>query len=55
MMYVVCDLLSLLERKHRSMVFIPGLKIITTFDWLKPRVLKTHIPMVLLGHITGCN
>ena len=24
--------------------FIPGLKIITTFDWLKPRVLKTNIP-----------
>jgi hypothetical protein len=25
---------------------IPGLKIIPTFDWLKPRKLKTHIPGV---------
>jgi hypothetical protein len=27
---------------------IPGLKIITTFDWLKP------YSRVLIGHITGC-
>jgi hypothetical protein len=26
------------------MLIIPGLKIMTTFDWLKPRVLTTHIP-----------
>jgi hypothetical protein len=24
--------------------FIPGLKIMTTFDWLKSRVEKNHIP-----------
>ena len=28
-------------------IFIPGLKIITTFDWLKPGYKKKHI--------TGCN
>ena len=27
-----------------NIVYYPGLKIITTFDWLKPRILKTHIP-----------
>ena len=42
---VLQNLYGLLIQKvtvHISCI-IPGLKIITTFDWLKPRVYKTHI------------
>ena len=35
--------------------FVPGLNIITTFDWLKLRSLKKTYSRVLLGHITGCD